>query len=136
MITYEIKYEPVEISGKTIDKYNIYYTGGDFDGVIEFHSTDGINGIVRDGYVNIHAPKWYDLQNGLYKSSLFTKYLNDYNTKGLIFQTTIQDGKDGRDVNEQTLLLGFQAMQINFTAEEMGVINQILKDNNFSIQLK
>jgi hypothetical protein len=50
MKTYEIKYEPIEKNGKQIDKYNIYYY---IDGVIEtveFHSTDGISGEVRQGY--------------------------------------------------------------------------------------
>lgn len=47
---YQIKYEPVTISGVLKPKYNIYYTGGEFDGLKEFHSTDGINGTIREGY--------------------------------------------------------------------------------------
>lgn len=47
---YEIKYEPVIIEGIMYPKYNIYYYGGEFDGSKEFHSTDGINGEIREGY--------------------------------------------------------------------------------------
>lgn len=50
MKTYEIKYEPVTIDGKKIDKYNVYYyVAGKLENK-EFHSTDGINGDVRQGY--------------------------------------------------------------------------------------
>lgn len=50
--TYEIKHEPATINGQIINKYNIYYY--DEDGVEEtkeFHSTDGINGKIRNGYI-------------------------------------------------------------------------------------
>lgn len=50
MKTYEIKYEPKEIDGEIIDKYNTYYyINGELENV-EFHSTDGINGEIRYGY--------------------------------------------------------------------------------------
>lgn len=50
MRTYEIKYEPITIEGKIIDKYNIYYyVAGKLENK-EFHSIDGINGDVRQGY--------------------------------------------------------------------------------------
>ena len=50
MRTYEIKYEPITIEGKQIDKYNIYYyVAGKLENK-EFHSIDGINGDVRQGY--------------------------------------------------------------------------------------
>jgi len=50
MKTYEIKYEPINIKGKSIDKYNIYYyVAGKLENK-EFHSIDGINGDVRQGY--------------------------------------------------------------------------------------
>jgi hypothetical protein len=37
---YEIKYEPVIIDGNTINKYNIYYFGGKYDGLKEFYAYD------------------------------------------------------------------------------------------------
>lgn len=53
MKTYEIKLEPVKLPDKSIkEKYNIYYY--DEEGVLEskeFHSNDGVNGNVRQGYV-------------------------------------------------------------------------------------
>lgn len=50
MKTYEIKYEPVIIDGKEYPKYNVYYyINGDFE-TKEFHSKDGINGEIRQGY--------------------------------------------------------------------------------------
>ena len=52
MKTYEIKYEPITIEGKQIDKYNIYYyVAGKLENK-EFHSIDGINGTIRDGWRN------------------------------------------------------------------------------------
>ena len=50
MKTYEIKYEPINVEGKVIDKYNIYYYVGKHLENKEFHSVDGINGDVRQGY--------------------------------------------------------------------------------------
>lgn len=50
MKTYEIKYEPITIEGKIIDKYNIYYYINGKEDAKEYHSTDGINGDVRQGY--------------------------------------------------------------------------------------
>ena len=50
MKTYEIKHEPISINGEIIDKYNIYYY---IDGVYEnheFHSKNGINGNIKEGY--------------------------------------------------------------------------------------
>lgn len=53
MKTYEIKLEPVKLPDKSIkEKYNIYYY--DEECVLEskeFHSTDGVNGEIRKGYV-------------------------------------------------------------------------------------
>ena len=52
MKTYEIKYEPITEEGKQIDKYNIYYYINGKEDSKEFHSTDGINGTIRDGWRN------------------------------------------------------------------------------------
>jgi len=126
-MTYELRLE----SGK----YNIYYSGGEFDGLVEFHSLDGVNGTIRAGYTDKNAPNYYGLEQGLFKSSIFSKYIMDYNTKGLLFTQVINNGKRGEDINEQTLLAGFQVMQINFTEPEKTVINSVLQQNNFTIRL-
>jgi hypothetical protein len=47
---YEIIYEPVVVDGVEIPKYNIYYYINDVLELIEYHSTDGINGEIRYGY--------------------------------------------------------------------------------------
>lgn len=48
---YEIKHDPVTVKGIVYDKYNIYYydKNGNFE-FHEFHSNDGINGTIREGY--------------------------------------------------------------------------------------
>lgn len=51
MKTYEIKYEPIKLKdGSTKDKYNVYYYLDKEEETVEFHSTDGINGVVKEGY--------------------------------------------------------------------------------------
>lgn len=80
-------------------------------------------------------PNWYGMEQALFKSPMFGKYIQDYNTKGLLWQSTVNNGKAGFDVNEQTLLMGFTAMQIDFTPSEIQTINTILTNNNFTIQL-
>jgi len=50
MKTYEIKREPIVKDGKEIVKYNVYYNAYGLLENKEFHSTDGINGDVRQGY--------------------------------------------------------------------------------------
>lgn len=80
-------------------------------------------------------PDWFGLQQALYKSILFTKYFNEYNTKGLLFTTVIQDGKRGENVNEQALLLGFQTFGINWTDEEKIELNNYLKTYHFTIRI-
>ena len=50
MKTYKIKYEPIIIEGITYPKYNIYYYSNGVEENKEFHSIDGINGTIRNGY--------------------------------------------------------------------------------------
>ena len=50
MKTYEIKYEPIINDGETYPKYNIYYYSNGVEESKEFHSIDGINGTIRNGY--------------------------------------------------------------------------------------
>lgn len=51
MMEYEIKNDPIVLKDGTYkDKYNVYYyVDGEFY-TREFHSCDGINGTIRDGY--------------------------------------------------------------------------------------
>lgn len=50
---YKIKNEPIEINGKIINKYNIYYFGGKYDGLIEFYAYDLLypQTEIRFGYI-------------------------------------------------------------------------------------
>lgn len=57
--TYEIKYEPVEVEGITYPQYNIYYFEDDIEVNKFYHSNDGVNGTVLDGYVN-KSPNSFD----------------------------------------------------------------------------
>lgn len=49
---YIILFEPVTIEGKQIDKYNVYYVGGDFNGFKEFYAyeLDKPQTKIREGY--------------------------------------------------------------------------------------
>lgn len=51
MKTYEIKFEPVVVDDVTYPKYNIYYYINNVLEIKLFHSIDGINGEIKDGYV-------------------------------------------------------------------------------------
>lgn len=123
MKTYEIKEE----NGKQV----IYYYEGEL-----LETKEAYYGEARDGYKDKNAPNYYGLEQALFKSSIFTKYIMDYNANGLLFTQVINNGKRGEDVNEQTLLAGFQVMQIAFTQVEKDQINAVLTSNGFSIQLK
>lgn len=81
------------------------------------------------------TPNWLGLEQSLFKSALFSKYFSDYNSKGLLLTTVLQNGKAGQDVDQQTLLMGFSALGISWTSGEKTLLNQILTDNNFSIQV-
>ena len=48
---YEIIYAPIIINGIVIPKYNVKYTGGEYAGLVEFHSIDGVNGTTRINYI-------------------------------------------------------------------------------------
>jgi hypothetical protein len=100
----------------------------------EYYTKDGLSHTeeVPDPVLPLN---WLGLEQALYKSELFTKYFSDYNSRGLLLTATIQNGKRGEDVNEQTLLLGFSALGIAWLDAEKTLLNQILTDNNFSIQI-
>ena len=50
MKEYYIACEPVTINDRVMAKYNIYYYHNNIVVGKEFHSTDGINGIIKQGY--------------------------------------------------------------------------------------
>lgn len=130
-MTYEIKYEPVTIEGIEYPKYNIYYS----DGSKEFHSTDGINGTIRDGFTKLNAPNWYKLEQQLRYSSLFAKAFNDATDKGwTLIITTLVNGKLGQ-ASENSLLFAFSVLGVTWTESELIELNTILESNNFTIRL-
>ena len=131
---YELKYEPVTIKGQLRPKYNIYYTGGQFDGVVEFHSTDGISGTIREGYKNKNAPNWLGLEQDLRYSAVFGRRVEvnpiDFN----IFTTTLVNGKLGH-ASENALAFGFSILGLEWTNEDKILINSLLEKNNFVFRL-
>lgn len=86
MKTYEIKYEPTNDEGVLNSEYNIYYYGGEFDSLKEFHSTDGINGEIREGYTlkSILPSIIKRIKNVDSGSIIF----NSVNTKNILFTST------------------------------------------------
>jgi len=136
---YEIKREPIIKNGQEIVKYNIYYTGGEFDGLAEFHSYDGIvNGTEREGYKNKNAPDWIGLEKSLrysHEAALFGKAFTNASDKGFnLFTVTLINGKAGQS-SEAALAFAFSQLGVAWTETEKGQINQILTDHKFSIQL-
>lgn len=125
-------YELIDLNN---GKVNIKYSGGEFDGLTELYSQGEWTNTIRPGYINATLPNYYSLEQTLFKSPLFAKYIAEYNANGLLFTQTINNGKRGEDVNENTILLGLQVMGIAFTQAEVEYINQVLTDNNFTIQI-
>lgn len=134
-MTYELKYEPVTIGGVLKPKYNIYYTGGPFDGCGEFHSVDGINGIIRYGYVNINRTKWAEMLNAMLQSgAILTKMRTATNMAANLACVfgVLQSGANGfpDQANLQALM---RLAGWGFTAQEKTTINNYFANNNFTI---
>jgi hypothetical protein len=131
MKTYEIKYEPVTVNGVEKPKYNVYYS----DGVKEFHSVDGINGVIKEGYKDIKAPNWLGLEQDLRYSSVFGRRKEvdpvDFN----IFTTTLVNGKLGH-ASENALIFGFGILGLDWSKEEKDLINGLLEKHNFVFRLE
>lgn len=124
-------YELIQHNGK----YNIHYTGGEFDGLIEFHSLDGINGKVRDGYTNVNAPNWLGLEQQLRYSNEFSKAFATSSDKGFnLFTTTLVNGKLGHS-SENGLAFAFSVIGVDWTEQEKENINAVLEANNFTYRL-
>lgn len=133
-MTYELISEPVEINGEIIDKVNIVYSDGSPK---EPYSKNGVViHKVRDGYVNVNAPKWLNLEQTLRYSSLFEKAWTEASDKGFnLFTITLINGKSGV-ASEAALSFAFEMLGVTWDENEKEQLNQILKDNNFTIQLK
>lgn len=119
MKTYEIKLEPVN----GINKYNIYYyTNGELE-TKEFHSNDGINGIIRDGYSVITE----SLNLDSYKKNLIE----------LIDEKSIKKINQGFRFDGKTFSLSLSA-QINwsnllFLPESFFPVNLSTKDDDIYV---
>ena len=128
-MTYELKLEN--------EKYNIYYTGGEFDGLKEFHSTDGINGTIRAGYKNINSPNWLGLEQALFYSGLRAKAKASANLDMFEFSSLIgafANSKNGT-VSENTLYYLLNAINADWDSNDIAQLNGFLEQFNFTIRL-
>lgn len=128
-MTYELKLEN--------EKYNIYYTGGEFDGLKEFHSTDGINGTIRAGYKNINSPNWLGLEQALFYSGLRAKAKASANLDMFEFSSLIgafSNSKNGT-VSENTLYYLLNAINADWDSNDIAQLNGFLAEFNFTIRL-
>lgn len=133
-MVYEIKYEPVIIGDAEKPKYNIYYTGGEYNGQKEFHSVDGVNGNIRSGYTVLNPKNWKQLQTDLFRSSLFARALTkplEVNQTALSALIAVMQNES----SETDLLMMLNSLGMTFTEVEKIVLNKCLSDNNFTIQL-
>lgn len=136
-MTYEIKYEPVTINNVVHPKYNIYYTGGEFDGLGEFHSVDGVNGTVRSGYKSINSPNWLGLEQALFYSGLRAKAKASANLDMFEFSSLIgafSNSKNGT-VSENTLYYLLNAINADWDSNDIAQLNGFLEEFNFTIRL-
>lgn len=135
-MTYELKYEPVTVDGQEYPKYNIYYS----DGVVEFHSTDGINGVIRAGFKDANAANWNGLTQGLKSSPLMIFAYQYAHSNGFnLFLKTLTDGENG-SASEEFLLttIGMcfpSGWPKQLDSNQKTELNQLLSDNNFTIRV-
>lgn len=135
MKSYEIKYEPVIVGGSEIPKYNVYYYDGEEMIGSEFHSSDGKNGSVREGFKNKNAPDWLGLEQALRYSTLFNKAWSTASDKGFsLFTITLLNGKRG-DSSENALAFAFNVLGVVWSEEEIDQLNEILSNHKFTIML-
>jgi hypothetical protein len=68
-------------------------------------------------------------------AALFSKAFQTASEKGLnLFMTTLVNGKLGHS-KENALAFAFSVLGVEWTEKEKDQLNQILTDNNFSIQV-
>jgi len=80
-------------------------------------------------------PDWSTLEQNLRYSDLFTKAFSDASEKGLsLFMITLINGKKG-DSSENSLSFAFSLLGVNWSDSEKEQLNNILKNNNFTIKL-
>jgi hypothetical protein len=113
-----------------IENNNITYTGGEFDGLVEFY-----NGKVREGYRNVDAPDWLGLEQTLAYTALFQKAIaTAHPNMFTVLTTTLQNGKRG-EASENFLMFALTNLGITWTIEEKAELNGYLEANNFTIRL-
>ena len=88
-----------------------------------------------NGVTEVLAPNWLGVEQSLRYSSAFSRRKEADPNDFSIFLSTLINGKAG-DASEAALAYAFGILGIVWTEPEMALINKILKDNNFSIQLK
>lgn len=88
-----------------------------------------------NGITEIIPPNWLGVEQSLRYSSAFSRRKEADPNDFSIFLATLINGKAG-DASETALAYAFGILGIVWTEPEMALINKILKDNNFSIQLK
>jgi hypothetical protein len=80
-------------------------------------------------------PNWRKLTEDLYASPLMFKALTEANPNAFsVLLKVLTDGENGNST-ENTLKASIQMCGINFSDEEKQALNQILKDNFFSVEI-
>lgn len=136
-MTYELKYEPVTIDNVVYPKYNVYYS----DGVVEFHSTDGINGTIRQGYRDINAPNWNGLTQDLKNSPLMGFAVQYAMPNGFtLLNKTLTDGEIN-SASEQFLVatIGYcfpPGWPNQLSSQQKADLNVLLAKNNFTVSIQ
>jgi hypothetical protein len=110
---------------KLDDEGNPIIVDGEF--VMELVSEEEVEMIVE--------PNWRKLTEDLYASPLMFKALTEANPNAFaVLLKVLTDGENGNST-ENTLLGSIQMCGINFSDEEKQALNQILKDNFFSVEI-
>lgn len=76
--TYEIKFEPITQKGIEIPKHNVYYYEDDKLVDKQFHSIDGIDGFIKENYIN-KSPSTSELieKDKKFGNKLLDEFLKD-----------------------------------------------------------
>lgn len=137
---YEIKREPIVKDGKTIVKYNVYYYHDDVMVLPMFHSYDGINGTILEGYKDKNAPNWNGLTQTLKGSSLMLFAIGNAHANGFsLLLKTLTDGEAG-SASQEFLIMAIGACfptgwPHQLSNEQKAELNGYLTANKFSIQV-
>lgn len=126
-MTYEIKLEN--------NKYNIYYSGGPFDGLKEFHSLDGVSGTIREGYKNANSPNWNGLTQSLWGSSLMGYAATYANPNGFSLLLKVLTDGEINSAAQQSFLTALSFCGLSLSVNQKAELNAMLTANNFTIQV-